>query len=99
MIVTVGSEELARLCSSSRDLDRRFGKPRAALVRQRLSEVAGCPTVAGLIALPALRCVRRSEAGLDEVLAQIDRTLSLVLRVIDDKEVRVSALDDAPADV
>jgi hypothetical protein len=52
VIVSFSTKELADLCSSRARVDRRYGPKRAAVIRQRLFEIAGAPSTERLFKLP-----------------------------------------------
>jgi hypothetical protein len=45
MEIRFGTSDLARICNSAASLDRRWGKPIGAAIRERLCLLAGTPTL------------------------------------------------------
>lgn len=82
MIVSFATEELAALCNSGAALDKRFGRERGELIRQRMYEVAGAPSIDGLTRLPALKCSRRTEAGREVVVVLVDSITMLAIEAL-----------------
>lgn len=82
MIVSFATKELAALCNSGAALDKRFGRERGDLIRQRMYEIAGAPSIDGLTRLPALKCSRRTEAGREVVVVRIDSITMLVVEAL-----------------
>ena len=82
MIVSFATKELAALCNSAAALDKRFGRERGDLIRQRMYEIAGAPSIDGLTRLPALKCSRRTEAGREVVVVRIDSITMLVVEAL-----------------
>lgn len=84
MIVSFSTKELADLCSSRAALDRHYGPPSAALIRQRLFEIAGAPSVERLVRLPCLDCARRTVNGREMVFVRVDHRMAIVFEEIVD---------------
>lgn len=82
MIVSFATKELAALCNSGATLDKRFGRERGDLIRQRMYEIAGAPSIDGLTRLPALRCSHRTEAGRELVVVRVDSITMLVVEAL-----------------
>ncbi len=71
--------EVAETCCTSSAMNRAFGSPRAAKLRQRLSEIAGAPSLGALGALPAIDLQDEGPDG--RMVLNIDASLSIVLEV------------------
>jgi len=76
------SRELKLLCCSQAALDRRFGSDVAALIRCRLSEAAGVPTLADLMALPAVSFALGHDKGRVTIAIELSNGASLVLHPV-----------------
>ena len=84
MIVSFSTKEVADLCSSHAALDLRYGLAGAALIRQRLFEIAGAPSVERLTRLPCLDCARQTVNGRQRVLVRVDHRMAIVFEEIVD---------------
>lgn len=80
MNVLVVGDELGALCESSQALDDAFGRVRASLVRQRLCEIAGSPSLGDSMALPALECTLRRDGDVERVVVRVDRGLAIIVQ-------------------
>jgi len=80
--ITFRSQDLRDLCSSSSAIDRAFGRVTGAVIRQRLFEISGTPTLGGLRALPAVGMRAGLEPG--QAIIVVDRTLEILLDVFVD---------------
>ena len=84
MIVSFSTKEVADLCSSRAALDLRYGVARAALIRQRLFEIAGAPSGERLTSLPCLECAPQTVNGRKWVVVRVDQQMAIVFEEIVD---------------
>lgn len=56
MQVLFSTRKMRRDCSTEREMVRRWGKPLAKKLQQRLMELYGAPTLADMSRLPPARC-------------------------------------------
>lgn len=82
MILSFSTKELADVCSSRAALDRRYGPARAGLIRQRLFEIAGAPSLEMLFKLPCLGCGRQMVHGREVVIVRVDQSMAIVFEEI-----------------